>query len=91
MATERKQIAPLPKFDGPGSANNANSPFQHTQQQSQMPLPQRQASISNMDIVSPEDRQKYIGLFQSFGPINNILSGKCTLKGLYVQVLMVMV
>ncbi|KAL7321388.1 hypothetical protein PS15m_001158 [Mucor circinelloides] len=68
--------APLPKFDGPGSANNANSPFQHTQQQLQMPLPQRQASISNMDIVSPEDRQKYIGLFQSFGPINNILSGE---------------
>ncbi|KAL9552925.1 hypothetical protein MBANPS3_003541 [Mucor bainieri] len=68
--------APLPKFDGPGSANNVNSPFQHTQQQSQMPLPQRQASVSNMDVVSPEDRQKYIGLFQSFGPINNILSGE---------------
>ncbi|GAN02001.1 epidermal growth factor receptor substrate 15 isoform X5 [Mucor ambiguus] len=68
--------APLPKFDGPGSANHANSPFQHTQQQSQMPLPQRQASVSNMDVVSPEDRQKYIGLFQSFGPINNILSGE---------------
>ncbi|KAF1799811.1 hypothetical protein FB192DRAFT_1423433 [Mucor lusitanicus] len=29
-----------------------------------------------MDVVSPEDRQKYIGLFQSFGPINNILSGE---------------
>ncbi|CAO3649436.1 unnamed protein product [Mucor fragilis] len=68
--------APLPKFEGPGSANNVNSPFQHTQQQSQMPLPQRQASVSNMDVVSPEDRQKYIGLFQSFGPINNILSGE---------------
>ncbi|KAK4521512.1 Rab-GAP TBC domain-containing protein [Mucor velutinosus] len=68
--------APLPKFDGPGSANNVNSPFQHAQQQPQMPIPQRQASVSNMDVVSPEDRQKYIGLFQSFGPINNILSGE---------------
>ena len=73
-------IAPLPEFNGPGSANNANSPFQQTQaqtpQKSQMPLPQRQSSVSNIDIVNPEDRQKYIGLFQSFGPVNNILSGE---------------
>lgn len=44
-----------------------------------MALPQRQSSVSHMDIVNPEDRQKYIGLFQSFGPVNNILSGNYTI------------
>ncbi|KAI9261342.1 hypothetical protein EDC94DRAFT_609931 [Helicostylum pulchrum] len=33
----------------------------------------RQAS--NTEVITPEDRQKYIGLFNSFGPENNILSG----------------
>lgn len=65
--------APLPEFNGPGSANNISSPFQQNQIQTQ--TPQRQASVLNADVVSPEDRQKYIGLFQSFGPVNNILSG----------------
>lgn len=44
-----------------------------------MALPQRQLSVSHTDIVNPEDRQKYIGLFQSFGPVNNILSGNYTI------------
>ncbi|KAG2231880.1 hypothetical protein INT48_008906 [Thamnidium elegans] len=33
----------------------------------------RQAT--NTEVITPEDRQKYIGLFNSFGPENNILSG----------------
>lgn len=33
----------------------------------------RQAA--NAEVITPEDRQKYIGLFNSFGPENNILSG----------------
>lgn len=45
--------------------------------QMQQPQPQVQQSPSNIDIVSPENRTKYIGLFQSFGPVNNILNGKC--------------
>jgi hypothetical protein len=39
-----------------------------------MPIPQQPTGSS--DIIKPEDRQKYIGLFNSFGPENNILSGK---------------
>lgn len=39
-----------------------------------MPIPPQ--ATGNVDFISPEDRQKYIGLFNSFGPENNILSGK---------------
>jgi hypothetical protein len=56
---------------------------QQQPQTQQMPMPQvpqtqpqAPQSPSNIDIVSPESRMKYIGLFQSFGPVNNILNGK---------------
>lgn len=63
---------PLPEFNGTGAVNN-NRPQQPQQQQQQQQQSQQQQS---MDVISPEDRQKYIGLFNSFGPENNILSGK---------------
>lgn len=50
------------------------------QQQSQQQFPPQQTPLAtgnnSTDLVSPEDRQKYIGLFNSFGPENSILSGK---------------
>ncbi|KAI7892703.1 uncharacterized protein EV154DRAFT_181786 [Mucor mucedo] len=61
---------PLPEFNGTGAVNNNRPmpppPHQQRQQQQQQ---------QSMDVISPEDRQKYIGLFNSFGPENNILSG----------------
>lgn len=55
-------IVPLPDFSGTGAVNNIR--------------PTQQQQVNTMDVISPEDRQKYIGLFNSFGPENNILSGK---------------
>ncbi|KAI7899982.1 uncharacterized protein BX663DRAFT_519194 [Cokeromyces recurvatus] len=53
--------APLPDFSGNVSGN--------IQQQSS-PV------ISNTDVITPEDRLKYMNIFQSLNPVNNILHGK---------------
>ncbi|KAI8378906.1 hypothetical protein BD560DRAFT_487807 [Blakeslea trispora] len=38
--------------------------------------PRMQTTDTPQDTISPEDRMKYIQLFQSFHPVNNILSGE---------------
>lgn len=76
------KIVPLPEFNANGVAsnNNYNTNYNNNNNNNsnfnRPPMPIPPQATGSSDIIKPEDRQKYIGLFNSFGPENNILNGK---------------
>lgn len=66
----------LPEFNGTGASANTGNYNNNNNNFNRPPMPIPPQATGNVDLVSPEDRQKYIGLFNSFGPENNILSGE---------------